>query len=163
MIFGDQLSDRQIFAAIQANGTVKDIGGALQYYNLKNRWNYGGGRRAHPVSHRAGVPQGHRAHHAGGQAAAYSINQILQRVYIDQASAFTQYPFSTTKRLEIASNITHYGFDTELFKTTFIGNTIVDQSDEKLTSLYRASVVRRAVDRARRRQLVLGIYVSGAG
>ena len=43
MIFGDQLSDRQIFAAIQANGTVKDIGGALQYYNMKNRWNYGGG------------------------------------------------------------------------------------------------------------------------
>src|SRR5262249_55067973 len=39
MIFGDQLSDRQIFAAIQANGTVKDIGGALQYYNMKRRWN----------------------------------------------------------------------------------------------------------------------------
>ena len=43
MIFGDQLSDRQIFAAIQANGTVKDIGGALQYYNLKRRWNWGAG------------------------------------------------------------------------------------------------------------------------
>src|SRR4029078_12108073 len=43
MLFGDQLSDRQIFAAIQANGTVKDIGGALQYINMKNRWNYGAG------------------------------------------------------------------------------------------------------------------------
>ncbi len=43
MVFGDQLSDRQIFAAIQANGTVKDIGGALQYYNLKRRWNWGAG------------------------------------------------------------------------------------------------------------------------
>ena len=51
MIFGDQLSDRQIFAAIQANGTVKDIGGALQYYNLKNRWNWGAGVEHMPYPH----------------------------------------------------------------------------------------------------------------
>ena len=50
MIFGDQLSDRQIFAAIQANGTVKDIGGALQYYNMKNRWNYGAGSSTSRIS-----------------------------------------------------------------------------------------------------------------
>src|SRR4051812_40127994 len=40
-LFGDQLSDRQIGVAVQANGTVQDIGGQVQYANLKNRWNYG--------------------------------------------------------------------------------------------------------------------------
>ena len=138
MIFGDQLSDRQIFAAIQANGTVKDIGGALQYYNMKNRWNYGGG-----VSH---VPYltgnvfllDTTITTQTGQTPAYSVNQILQRIYIDQAALFTQYPFSTTRRLELTANVTHYGFDTELFKTLFVGNVIVDQRDEKLNSFYTA-------------------------
>jgi Tol biopolymer transport system component len=137
MIFGDQLSDRQIFAAIQANGTVKDIGGALQYYNMKNRWNYGAGVEHIPYLTGQVYLKDTTLTSQGGPIDAYSINQILQRVYIDQAAVFTQYPFSTTKRLEITGNITHYGFDTELFKTTFVGNTIVDQSNEKLTSFYR--------------------------
>ena len=81
MIFGDQLSDRQIFAAIQANGTVKDIGGALQYYNLKNRWNWGAGVAAHPVSHGRRLS----ADTTSLGPATYSVNQLLQRIYIDQA------------------------------------------------------------------------------
>ena len=43
--FGDQLSDQTIATAIQANGTVRDIGGAVYYTNLRNRWNYGAGLR----------------------------------------------------------------------------------------------------------------------
>jgi Tol biopolymer transport system component len=138
MIFGDQLSDRQIFAAIQANGTVKDIGGALQYYNMKNRWNYGAGVEHVPYLTGQIYLQDTTLDAGGGQKiAGYSVNQILQRVYIDQAAMFTQYPFSMTRRLEFTANVTHYGFDTELFKTTFVGNTIVDQTDEKLSSAYK--------------------------
>ncbi len=138
MIFGDQLSDRQIFAAIQANGTVKDIGGALQYYNMKSRWNYGAGIEHVPYLTGQVYLQDTTIDVGGGQhVAGYSVNQLLQRVYIDQAAVFTQYPFSMTKRLEFTANITHYGFDTELFKTTFVGNTIVDQTDEKQSSIYK--------------------------
>ncbi|HEY9225196.1 MAG TPA: hypothetical protein VIP11_01030, partial [Gemmatimonadaceae bacterium] len=136
MIFGDQLSDRQIFAAIQANGTVKDIGGALQYYNMKSRWNWGGGVSHVPYLTGQVYLQDTTLTSGGQPIAAYSVNQILQRVYIDQAAFFTQYPFSSTKRLEVTANVTHYGFDTELFKTTFVGNQIVDQRDEKLNDLY---------------------------
>jgi hypothetical protein len=130
MVFGDQLSDRQIYAAIQANGTVKDIGGALQYYNLRNRWNFGAGIEHIPYQ-TGGVFLSDTTY--AGQA-AYSVNQLLQRIYIDQAMVFTQYPFSTTKRFELTASITHYGFDTEIFRTTFVGNSVVDQSDEKLGS-----------------------------
>ena len=112
MIFGDQLSDRQIFAAIQANGTVKDIGGALQYYNMKNRWNFGGGVSHVPYLTGQVYLQDTVLNSQGGPVQAYSVNQILQRVYIDQGSFFTQYPFSSTKRLEVTANVTHYGFDT---------------------------------------------------
>jgi hypothetical protein len=62
---------------------------------------------------------------------------LLQRIYIDQASLFTQYPFSTTKRLELSGNVTHYGFDTEIFQSVFVGNTLVDQVDIKTASTYK--------------------------
>ena len=164
MIFGDQLSDRQIFAAIQANGTVKDIGGALQYYNMKNRWNYGVGVEHIPyLTGQVYLQDTTISTRTGSSVAAYSVNQLLQRVYIDQAAVFTQYPFSMTKRLEFTANITHYGFDTELFKTTFVGNTIVDQNGREADIDLQADLVRRTVARARRRQLVRGIHVAGTG
>ena len=76
MLFGDQLSDRQIFAAIQANGTVKDIGGAVQYYNLKNRWNWGGGVEHIPYLTGERVPADTIANRRS--PAAYSVNQIAR-------------------------------------------------------------------------------------
>jgi len=113
---------------------VKDIGGALQYYNMKNRWNYGGGVEHIPYLTGQVYLQDTVLDAGGGTfVPATSVNQLLQRVYIDQAALFTQYPFSMTRRLELTANITHYGFETELFKTTFVGNTIVDQRDEKLS------------------------------
>jgi len=115
MIFGDQLSDRQIFAAIQANGTVKDIGGALQYYNLKRRWNWGVG--VEHIPYLTGYVYADTT--SDGGPGGYSYNQLLQRIYIDQVSFFAQYPFSATRRLEFSADATHYGFDTQVFRTVF--------------------------------------------
>ena len=134
MMFGDQLSDREIFAAIQANGTVKDIGGQVQYINLKNRWNYGGGIAHIPYLTGGVYLQDESATQGGG---AYSVNQLLQRIYIDQANVFTQYPLSTTRRVELSGNVTHYGFSTEIFKTTYVGNTLVSQDRSTVSSNYK--------------------------
>jgi Tol biopolymer transport system component len=135
MIFGDQLSDRQIFAAVQANGTVKDIGGALQYYNMKNRWNWGVG--VQHVPYLTGYVYLDTATVAGRPG--YSVNQLLQRIYIDQAQAFTQYPFSSTRRFEFSSNITHYGFDSQVFQTVYDAatNTIVAENTTNTASVYK--------------------------
>ena len=140
MIFGDQLSDRQIFAAIQANGTVKDIGGALQYYNLKNRWNWGAGIEHVPYLTGQVYLQDTTISTTGGPVQGYSVNQVLQRIYIDQAMLFTQYPFSSTRRLELTATATHYGFDTELFQTVFVGNSVIDQRDTNIGSQYKPVV-----------------------
>lgn len=125
MIFGDQLSDRQIFAAIQANGTAKDIGGALQYYNLKNRWNWGVGVQHIPYLTGYVYVQDESV---PGQS-AYSVNQLLQRIYIDQAQLFMQYPFTMSRRFEFSANLTHYGFDSQLYSVLYDGatNTILDE------------------------------------
>jgi Tol biopolymer transport system component len=134
MVFGDQLSDRQIFAAIQANGTVKDIGGAVQYTNLRNRWNWGAGLQHIPYL-TGGVYIDTAS--AGGPG-GYSINQLLQRIYIDQAQVFTQYPFSTTRRFEFSANVTHYGFDTQVYRTIFdASNLVVGEEQNSLPSQYK--------------------------
>ncbi|HEY4304757.1 MAG TPA: hypothetical protein VGM82_09840 [Gemmatimonadaceae bacterium] len=134
MIFGDQLSDRQIFAAIQANGTVKDIGGALQYYNLKKRWNWGAGIQHIPYLTGYVYLQDQTA-----QNGTYSVNQLLQRIYIDQAQLFAQYPFTMTKRFEFSANLTHYGFDTQLFTTTYdaSSNIVLNEQVVDTTSGYK--------------------------
>jgi Tol biopolymer transport system component len=137
MVFGDQLSDRQIFAAVQANGTVKDIGGAVQYYNMKNRWNWGAGVEHIPYLTGGVFLQDTVINTTQGDAAGYTVNQILQRIYIDQAQLFTQYPFSATRRFEFSSNITHYGFDTELFQDVYLGNELLDERRSTLTNQYK--------------------------
>ena len=39
-LWGDQLGDQAIFSALQANGTAKDVGGAVYYQNLRKRLNW---------------------------------------------------------------------------------------------------------------------------
>ena len=107
MLFGDQLSDRQIFAAIQANGTVKDIGGAVQYINMKNRWNYGAGVEHIPYLTGGRFFRDTVISTSSGNVPALSVNLLVQRIYFDNASISTQYPFSTTKRLELSAPRSH--------------------------------------------------------
>lgn len=107
--FGDQLSDQQIATVIQANGTVKDIGGELAYYNLKHRWNYGAS-----IMHLPYLTGGVFYDTATTPGAAYSVNQVLERIYVDQASLITQYPFSSTRRLELSMAATRLGYEYEI-------------------------------------------------
>jgi len=116
--FGDQLSDQMIATAIQANGTVRDIGGAVYYTNLRNRWNYGAGLEHVPYL-TGGIFYG--VDTINGNLFP-TINQVLERIYIDQASIFSQYPFDQTRRVEFNVSATRLGFQAEVDKL------IVDQS-----------------------------------
>ena len=123
-LWGDQLGDRQIFGALQANGTVKDIGGAVQYYNLRERWNWGAGAMhiAYPYAG-ATVQQS-----ADGTQTLVSL--YLQRLYNDQVSFFAQYPFSTTRRFEASVSGTHLGYSQEIHRYRYEGNALVEQTRE---------------------------------
>jgi Tol biopolymer transport system component len=123
-LWGDQLGDRQIFGAVQANGTVKDIGGAVQYYNLRDRWNWGAGAMhiAYPYAG-ATVQQS-----ADGTQTLVSL--YLQRLYNDQVSFFAQYPFSTTRRFEASVSGTHLGYSQEIHRYRYEGNALVEQTRE---------------------------------
>jgi Tol biopolymer transport system component len=126
-LWGDQLGDRQIFGAIQANGTVKDIGGAVQYVNLRKRWNWGLGAEHVPYPIIGAFYADTSVNLGQGQQAAYNLYYILQRIYFDQAQFFTQYPFSSTRRFEFSVNGTRQAYSQEILEYTIAGNQIVNQ------------------------------------
>jgi hypothetical protein len=122
--FGDMLGDHFIGTAIQANGTLKDIGGQAIYRNSARRLNWG-------------VAVGHIPYLTGftgyspGPGGTWEITQYLDRIYVDQALALTYYPFSTTRRLEFNVGGTRYSFDRELQRALF------DQFGRQLTQVER--------------------------
>jgi hypothetical protein len=109
-LFGDQLGDQMIYSAVSANGTVKDFGGAVFYQNLKRRWNWLTGAS-------------HVAYLSGGYARAIGTStvtdyRIIQRVFVDQISAATQYPFSSTRRFELGIGGTRQAYEFEIDSIT---------------------------------------------
>jgi Tol biopolymer transport system component len=115
-LFGDQLSDRQIGVGIQANGQLQDIGGQVIYQNLKNRWNYFGSLQHIPyITGYATLSNGQ----FGVQQDLY-----LTRIFVDQASIGTAYPFSTTRRIEFSGSATRLAYNTEIQSFDQFGNPI---------------------------------------
>ncbi|PSQ81216.1 MAG: peptidase S9 [Bacteroidetes bacterium QS_8_68_15] len=121
LYFSDLLGNRSLYANIQANGTLKDIGGQVTYLDRENRFNYGGSAGHIPIRSGRAYPLGRRY-----------IAQRIQRIFIDQASGLLSYPFSTTRRLEFDLGAVRYGFDTETrYYSRFGGGRI---SEDRLSA-----------------------------
>ena len=105
----DMLGNRQLVAAVQANGTLKDVGGLVQYVDRKGQMNWG-------------VVAGHIPNAVGGlvyrdtviddQPLLVQDLQIL-RIYQDQLSILTEFPRSRTRRFEASAGMMRYGFGLE--------------------------------------------------
>ena len=121
--FSDMLETREVGAALAAQGTFKDIGGQVYYKSTKSRWNWLTGF-SH-VPYLTGFQSVSQTSVNG--TPAYQVDQILQRVFVDNAAFTTQYPFSQTRRIEFTASYNHYGYDNEtqsyfyLPNGTFIG------------------------------------------
>ncbi len=104
--FSDMLGDRVLGVAVQAQGTVKDIGAQFIYQNLSNRWNWG-------------VNGGHMPYlqvRTGGSRDAQGNTRYVQehfRILQTQLAGLTSYPFSTTRRVDFSAGVTRYAFDLE--------------------------------------------------
>ena len=108
-LWGDQLGDQQIFTALQANGTVRDFGGAIYYQNLKRRMNWLAGAEHIPYLSAYGFVS-----NSTSNPGLLNYYQVIQRLFIDQASLQGQYPFSTTRRFELGVSGTRLGFEQQI-------------------------------------------------
>ena len=100
--FSDILGNRNLSVFVQANGTLKDIGGGAFYTNRGNRYNYGVG-----VSHTPTTYGNIRYVSSGGRLVPI---QIVQRFYRSQVLGQISYPLSKTNRFELSVGGTRYGF-----------------------------------------------------
>jgi hypothetical protein len=107
--FGDQLGDQMIGTAIQAQGTVQDIGAQAVYYNLKRRVNWGAG-----VSHIPYLTGFATVGNSSVYSGALQYDLYLQRLFFTEGSLIAQYPFSTTRRVETSLSATRIGYSQEI-------------------------------------------------
>ncbi len=104
--FSDMLGDRILGVAVQAQGTVKDIGGQAFYANLSDRWNWAvsGGRIPYmTILTRFSTDENQREF----------LGQVRRRVFVTSAEGQVSYPFSTTRRMEFGLGAVRYSFDVE--------------------------------------------------
>ncbi len=130
--FGDQLGDQMIGTAIQAQGTVQDIGGQVFYLNQRKRVNWGA-----ELSHIPYLTGYTGFRDAGGGFVEY--DQYLQRIFYSSASGIAQYPFSSTRRVEGQLSASRIGFSSQVDRIIVdpAGN-IVDRRLEDDTTHYPA-------------------------
>lgn len=105
--FSDMLGNHQLGAAVQAQGSVKDIGGQVFYRNSAHRWNWA--TAAGHIPYLTG-----RTYVAQDQTGNQLVSQYLERVYVDQLQGFAYRPFSQTRRLELSGGFTRLAFNREL-------------------------------------------------
>ncbi len=115
--FSDMLGNHNLNVVAQANGTFKDIGGAVQYLNLKNRFNWGVSVLHIPYLYGGG---GYMRDPATGAITGFV--QQRNRIFQTQISGLGAYPLSVTRRLEATAGFTRYGFDYEADVYTFNGS-----------------------------------------
>ncbi len=122
--FSDLLGNRVVGAAISGGGDIRNFGGQAIYQNLSHRMNWGVGLSHTPYITGFVGYQDTSVAVPGGSYPAYIVNQFLQRIYYDQASFLTQYPFSMTKRIELNAGLTHVGYGGENRRFLVVGNQV---------------------------------------
>ena len=115
--FSDMLGNHNLTVSALANGTFKDIGGQVTYLNQKHRLNYGFYGAHIPIIYGFGSSFGA----LDGQTV---INQVFQRLYIDQVGSYAAYPLSTTRRIEASAGFVRYGFDSDVQTYTLSGSRV---------------------------------------
>jgi len=108
--FSDMMGDHNLITVLQANGTLKDVGGQAIYQNMEHRINW-----AALVGHIPYLtPYLIQSTDVINGQPVYRVDEILDRIFIDQAIGYAHYPFSTTRRLEFNTGFTRYSFDREV-------------------------------------------------
>lgn len=140
--FSDMLGNRSLGVAIQANGTVKDVGGQIFYQNTKHQlnWGLGGGRTPYQL---VSAAFGYDTLQTDAGPVGANVLELRRfRIFQDQALLMTQYPFSQTMRFELGGGLTHFGFDLEAeryYMNAFgqeIGRERVDLNDSGILQQY---------------------------
>lgn len=133
-LWNDLMGDHTLYSVVQANGTVKDIGGGVSYLNRSGRLQWGASVSHTPI--RSGSWRVRREPFPIGDQvfASTRIDQILQRTFVDQVAGNVAYPLNTNQRLEASLGYTRLSYNFEIETTRVIGNQLIERDRTSLGS-----------------------------
>lgn len=127
--FTDILGNRNLGVAFQASGTIKDIGGEVFYQNVGRRLTWGVGVAHTPYASAFASARPVNIDLGNGQTTpGQLIEQITQRVFVDQATVISQYPFSVVRRAEINAGLTRLSFNTQVDQILESGGRVLEEN-----------------------------------
>ncbi len=110
MLFGDMMNDNQIYIGAMLNGELQDFGGQAAYLNRKHRLSWGGGLIHFPYRYYTYDLTTENVEVNGQVVNALKETYSLYRVFKEQASVFSYYPFSRVMRVEGGLSYNYYSF-----------------------------------------------------
>jgi hypothetical protein len=115
IFWGDLLARRRLGLALQAQGRVQDVGGQVFYLNSVSRWNVFASVGRTPVPSVSNATGRVRVRDGTGRVFdATVVESGVARTVLNQATVGAQYPFSRTRRLELATTGNHITRDFDL-------------------------------------------------
>ena len=120
-VFSDILGRNQIYVGAAVNGEVYDFGAQVVYVKQTGRWNFGFG-----LSH---IPYQFATYnvlnttYTSGTTTIPAVDERYDiiRVFEDQASVFTSYPFSKKTRIEFGGGASTYYYRVDQYSTLYDG------------------------------------------
>jgi hypothetical protein len=118
-VFSDILGRNQIYAGASVNGEIYDFGAQVFYIKQQGRWNFGGGLSHIPyqLATYNVVPS---TYNTGNQdMPAFEERYDIIRIFQDQLSVFTSYPFSKVTRAEFGGGVSHNSYMVTRYSTYY--------------------------------------------
>ncbi len=131
--FSDMLGNRLLNTVLQANGTVKDFGGQVQYLNRTHRLNYGVIAQHMPQAGVSGNYNNTTLTVDGNEVQGTVVTRVLQRQYFDDVQGLLQYPLSSTRRLEFSAGAQRIAYGLEVDSVFVVGDQVVNQRRENVS------------------------------
>jgi Tol biopolymer transport system component len=112
--FSDVLGYHNVFATIQAQGQIDEIGFSALYLNQENRINWGVAAQRVPFVY-GGYSEGFSEN--GDE---YLVQQVLLRYFDTSISGVTQYPFSQVQRVELSAGARRISSDRQIREAVYL-------------------------------------------
>lgn len=132
--FSDMLENRLLTAVVQANGSVKDVGGQLQYLDRTNRLNYGAIARHVSQLGVYGDYSNTTFTINGDEVPGTVVTRVLQRQYFEDVQGLLQYPLSSTRRIEFSAGAQRIAYGLEVDSLFVVGDQVLGQRRNNLSA-----------------------------
>lgn len=130
--FSDMLGNNVLQTVVQANGSVRDVGGQAQYINRSRRFNWGVIASYIPFVRAFADYSDISINDNGVQVPGTLITQYLQREYFQDLQAIAQYPLSTTRRFEFGLGAQRISYGLQVDSIVVVNNNIVGESSRNI-------------------------------